>query len=69
MKKARTMIEDIGHQVLDWQMTSSFLHGFSNLYMLFVTMILTAYQLGADSESVELDFDRLVAQLIDIEKC
>ena len=68
MKKARTMIEDMGHQVLDWQMTSSFLHGLGDSYTAFVTTILTTRQLGADGEPVEPDFDRLVAQLIDIEK-
>ncbi|KAA6421220.1 MAG: hypothetical protein FRX49_08919 [Trebouxia sp. A1-2] len=68
MKKARTMIEDMGHQVLDWQMTSSFLHGLSDSYTTFVTTILTARQLGADGKPMEPDFDRLVAQLIDIEK-
>ena len=42
MKKVRTMIEDMGHQVLDWQMTSSFLHGLGESYTTFVTTILTA---------------------------
>ena len=32
-------------------------------------MILMTQQLEADSEPVEPDFNRLVAQLIDIEKC
>ena len=68
MKKARTMIEDMGHQVLDWQMTSSFLHSLSNSYTAFVTTILTTQQLEADDEPVEPDFNRLIAQLIDIEK-
>ena len=62
------MIEDMGHQVLDWQMTSSFLHGLSDSYTTFVTTILTARQLGADGKPMEPDFDRLVAQLIDIKK-
>ena len=68
MKKARTMIEDMEHQVLDWQMTSSFLHSLGDSYTAFVTTILTTRQLRADGEPVEPDFDRLVAQLIDIEK-
>ena len=68
MKKVRTMIENMRHQVLDWQMISSFLHGLSESYTTFVTTILTARQLGADSEPVKPDFDRLIAQLINIEK-
>ena len=49
-------------------MISSFLHDLSELYTIFVTTILTARQLRADSEPVKSDFDRLVAQSIDIEK-
>ena len=62
------MIENMRHQVLDWQMISSFLHDLSELYTTFVTTILTARQLRADGEPVKSDFDRLVAQSIDIEK-
>ena len=49
-------------------MTSFFLHSLSNSYTAFVTTILTTQQLRADSELIESDFNRLVAQLIDIEK-
>ena len=69
IKKARTMIENMKHQVLNWQMISSFLYSLSNLYTVFITTILTTQQLEVDSEFIESDFDRLVAQLIDIEKC
>ena len=68
MKKARTMIGDMGHQIPDWLMTSCFLHGLSDSYSTFVTTILTVQQLGTDGEPVEPEFNNLVAQLIDIEK-
>lgn len=69
MKKVRTMIKNMRHQVLDWQMTSSFLHELDKLYTTFITTILTAWQLRADSEPMKPDFNRLIAQLINIEKC
>ncbi|KAI4135291.1 MAG: hypothetical protein LQ347_000809 [Umbilicaria vellea] len=67
MKKARTMIEDMGPQIFDWQMTSSFLHGLGDSFTAFVMMTLTARQFGAEGEPVEPDSDRLVV-LISLSK-
>ena len=50
-------------------MISSFLYSLSNLYTVFIMTILMTQQLRADSEFIESDFNRLVAQLINIEKC
>ena len=55
--------------MLNWQIISFFLYSLNNLYTVFIMMILMTQQLRADSEPVKLDFNRLVTQLIDIEKC
>lgn len=66
--KARTKLQEMGHKIEDWMITTSFIHGLGDSYEDFVTMILNLRTKDAKGNLQEPDLDAVIEQLIDKER-
>ena len=68
IKKAKTQLEEMGHQAGDWMITTSFLHGLGEKYEDFVAMILSVRGKDEHGHPLEPDPDSVMEQLMDKER-